>query len=230
MTTIFHTPRATDMSLSDPDVANIPFNQLDTAIKALGQKIVVVDKDLTAPPGSPSNGAVYIPKVTATGLWTGLENTLAFTNDDGASWVSISPIKGLKVYVTDEALPYEWNGSAWVLAGRYVIGGSFNGIPGDGVVLVRHQPIVPIVFPAGLTGTGSNFYGKTAATAEAVFTLKKNGSEFGTLTIAASGTVATIAVTSATSFAVTDEFTIENQATKDVTFADIGLAIVGIKS
>lgn len=112
----------------------------------------------------------------------------------------------------------------------YVIGGSYNGVPGDGVVIVRHKPIVSIQFPAGLTGTGSNFYGKTAATAETVFSLKKNGVGFGTLTIAALGTSATIAVASATSFTTSDEFTLENQATADATFADLGFAIVGLKT
>lgn len=229
MTSIFHTPRQDSDSLSDPDEANVPFSQLDTAIKALTQKILVIDKDLIAPPGSPTNGYVYIPKATATGLWAGLENKLVFTNDGGTSWISVDPVKGLKVYINDETLPYEWNGTAWVLADRYAIAGSFNGIPDDGVTLIRHEPFIPIRFVIGLIGTGSKFYGDDVATAETVFSLKKNGSEFGTLTIAAAGTDAVIVVTSDTDFATTDEFTIVNQATKDVTFGDIGFVIVGIK-
>lgn len=230
MTSDFHTPRTSSHPVNSSSEANIPFSELDTALKALSQKIAVVDKDLTAPPGSPVNGRAYIPKATATGLWAGLEDDLVFTNDGGTTWVSTTPIKGLIVYVLDETLPYEWNGTAWVLANRYVIGGFYTGVPDDAAILVSHKPIVPIIFPAGLTGTGSNCYGKVAATAETVLSLKKEGSEFGTLTIAASGTDATIVVASATSFAITDEFTIVNQSTKDVTFADIGFAITGIKT
>lgn len=230
MTSLFHTPKVVDDSISDPASLNEPWSELDTAIKALGQKIYVADKDLTAPPGSPVDGVMYIPLATASGLWTGLEDQLVYTNDSGTTWIDVTPIKGLIVYVLDETLAYEWNGTSWVLGNRYVIGGSYNGVPEDGITIVRHKPIVPIIFPAGLTGTGANFYGKIAATAETVFSMKKDGSEFGTLTIAISGTVAAIAVASATSFAITNEFTIVNQATKDVTFADIGFAIPGLKT
>ena len=229
MTSLFHKPRVIGDSSTDPDSTNVTFSQLDTAIRALSQKIVIIDKDLTVPPGSPVDGYVYIPKATATGLWAGLENQLVFTNDSGASWIDVTPIKGLKIYVNDETLPYEWNGTAFVLANRYLIGITHNGIPDDGWTFIRHKPGVPISFPVNLAGTGSNLYGDTA-TAETIITLKKNGSAFGTLTITADGTDATIVVGTKTDFnGTTDKLIIEYQATKDVTFGNIGGTIVGIK-
>lgn len=230
MTDYYHTPKVADDPVNQSASINAPFSEIDTAIRALGQKIIVADKDLTAPPGSPTDGLMYIPKATATGLWAGLENTLVYTPDSGVSWISVSPVKGLIVYVNDETYSYEWDGSAWVLANRYAIIGSPDGVPDDGAILIRHKPLIPIKFPVNLTGTGSNFYGKIAATAETVFSMKKEGSEFGTLTISAAGTIATIIVTSEISIAITEEFTLVNQATKDATFADIGFAIVAIKA
>jgi len=229
MTELFHVKKLIGDSLSNPDSINDPLSQLDTAIKALSQRIAVVDKDLTDPPASPVNAYPYIPAATATGLWAGLENQLVFTDDGGTTWVDITPVKGLKVYMVDEAIGYEWNGSAWILANRYIIPGSYNGIPADGWVFFRHEPALPIRFPVNLTGTGAKMYGGLAATAETIVTLKKNGSAFGTYTVPAAGTEAVIAVATQTDFLTTDELTFVCQATKDVTFGDIGFNVVAIK-
>jgi hypothetical protein len=229
MTILYHTPKIVGDSLSNPDSINIVLSELDTAIKALSTKISVMDKDLTAPPGTPTNAYPYIPAATATGLWAGLEDQLVFTGDGGTTWISEAPAKGLKVYMIDEAISYEWDGTAWVMADRYIIPISYNGIPDDGWMFFRHEPVYPIRFVVDLTGTGSKLYGGLAATAETIITLKKNGSAFGTLTVPAAGTDAVIAVGTQTDFLTTDLLTLTYQATKDVTFGDIGGNIVGIK-
>lgn len=58
-------------------------------------------------------------------------------------------------------------------------------------------------FPASLTG--SVLKAGTAATAQTVFSCKKNGAEFGTITVAASGTTAIFIVLSATTLSLGDE-------------------------
>jgi len=63
-----------------------------------------------------------------------------------------------------------------------------------------------------------------AATAESVFLLKKNGVQFGTMTWAAAGTVATIAST-ATSFAIGDLLTWVGPGTPDDTLSGVGVTI-----
>lgn len=72
---------------------------------------VVLDDDLTTPPGSPTEGDTYIPAATATGAWAGHEDDLArYINDD---WIFLTPSKGVRVYVDDETAWKWWNGSAW---------------------------------------------------------------------------------------------------------------------
>ena len=107
------------------------------------------------------------------------------------------------------------------------ISGMFNGTPTNGLVLLRVPIPKAVTFPVSLTG--SYMIADTAATAETVFSLKKNGTEFGTATFAASGTSATMAATSETSFAAGDILTMVGPATADATLADLGWAIVGCR-
>jgi len=74
--------------------------------------LAVEDKDLTAPPGSPADGARYIPKATASGLWSGKEKYIAHYVD--GAWEFYAPREGFAAYVRDEDLIYLYNGSAWV--------------------------------------------------------------------------------------------------------------------
>jgi len=229
MTTTYHTPRTSAHAVNNSAEANVPFSELDTAISALTKRIQVLDIALTTPPGSPTNGAVYIPASVATGLWAGLEENLVFTNDAGVSWVSVSPVKGLIVHSVLEGVFRRWDGSSWILANRYIIGGGFNDVPGGSAIITRHRPVISIRFVVDLIGTGSNFYGGQAAVAETVFSLRKNDVEFGALTISAAGTEAVMDVPMVTDLTIYDEFTIVNQAVNDVGFGDIGFAIVGLR-
>jgi len=75
----------------------------------------VIDKDLTAPPGSPSEGDRYIVAAVATGDWTGNEDKIAFFF--GGIWKFITPLEGWRAFVEDEAIEYNFNGTAWVTGG-----------------------------------------------------------------------------------------------------------------
>jgi hypothetical protein len=73
----------------------------------------VIDRDLTAPPGSPVDGDVYIPKATATGAWAGHENHLA--QWDVSAWKFHVPEEGWTCYVRDEDKLLVYTGSVWAL-------------------------------------------------------------------------------------------------------------------
>jgi hypothetical protein len=74
--------------------------------------LAVEDKDLTSPPGSPADGARYIPKATATGAWSGKEGYVAHYVD--GAWEFYPPREGFIAYMRDEDLAYFYNSSAWV--------------------------------------------------------------------------------------------------------------------
>lgn len=69
------------------------------------------DKDLTAPPGSPAAGDVYIVASGATGAWAGKDNQVAWYD---SGWRFLVPKEGLTLWVKDEDKLYSHNGTAWV--------------------------------------------------------------------------------------------------------------------
>ncbi|MFZ1726333.1 MAG: DUF2793 domain-containing protein [Albidovulum sp.] len=72
----------------------------------------VLDRDLTAPPGSPADGDRYIVASGATGDWAGWDlNVALFT--DGA-WLRLPPRTGWRAWVEDEQLLLVFDGAGWV--------------------------------------------------------------------------------------------------------------------
>lgn len=110
----------------------------------------------------------------------------------------------------------------------YDVGGSMWGAPTASLVIMRLPMVRKVVFPASLSG--SYMIAATAATASTVFSLKKNGVEFGTATFGAAGTSATFAAASATNFSVGDILTIVAPASPDATLADLGWLIAGTRN
>lgn len=75
-------------------------------------QLMVLDKDLAAPPGSPADGDRYIVASSPTGAWTGWAGRIA-ARQDGA-WMSSVPREGWLAWVADENLLYVYDGAAWV--------------------------------------------------------------------------------------------------------------------
>lgn len=73
----------------------------------------VKDKDLTAPPGSPSDGDCYIVGGSATGDWDTHDDDIARYSSVETEWEFFTPNEGWVVYVQDENLRYLYDGSSW---------------------------------------------------------------------------------------------------------------------
>jgi hypothetical protein len=99
----------------DGDAANKGWtnDQIKQRLQGLDWQKSVIDKDLTAPPGSPSTGDRYIVASPATGAWAGHEDDIAEWN--GASWDFTTPNEGYTCRVEDENKNYQYSGSSWEL-------------------------------------------------------------------------------------------------------------------
>jgi hypothetical protein len=86
---------------------NDALNTLDALVN-----LYVLDRDLTAPPGSPQDGDTYIVAASATGAWAAQDGKIAFCLD--GAWRFYVPIKGLVAYVADEQTLLVQTGAAWV--------------------------------------------------------------------------------------------------------------------
>lgn len=94
---------------------------------------------------------------------------------------------------------------------------------------------VPVVtgineFVLAASGAGISAVAQVAATAETVCLIKKNSDTVVTLTWAAAGTVATVAVSAETTFAGGDLLSVVFGAVPDATLANIGITIGGARA
>lgn len=105
---------------------------------------------------------------------------------------------------------------------RYDVSFYLQGLMLDGESLFQLVLSQPVVFQ---NSTDRTYYAKagTAATATTVLTLKKNGTQFGTITWASSGTDGTFSIPGDTSFVAGDLFTIVAPGTADATLANVAL-------
>lgn len=110
----------------------------------------------------------------------------------------------------------------------YDVVGYFPTKPTNGQLLFVMRLARAVTLPASLTGSKADL--QTAATAETVFSIKKGGVEFGTITFAISGTTGTFASASGASFAAGDILTIYGPASADATAAGLSWTLIGSRS
>ncbi len=94
---------------------HVTHNEALRALDAVVQ-LMVLDKDLAAPPGSPAEAARYIVAAAPTGAWTGQAGKIAAFQD--GAWAFYAPLEGWLAWVADENAVYAFDGAAWgVLSG-----------------------------------------------------------------------------------------------------------------
>jgi hypothetical protein len=73
----------------------------------------VIDRDLTAPPGSPADGDLYIVAASPTGAWTGHATDYAMYSTVAGGWLFAPRKTGKVVWIEDEAVALLWNGTVY---------------------------------------------------------------------------------------------------------------------
>lgn len=200
-------------------------DEMDANIRVLSALVQLsVLSRTTTLPGSPTQGDIYIdPDGSPAGQ---------IAIYDNSAWVYIAPNKGTVATVEDEDILVWFDGSAWTelptgAPTPYDLGGSYIGAPTDGVIILRYPMPRAMTFPASMTG--SHGVSGVAATASSVFSLRKNGTQFGTMTFGVGSSIASFAAASQTSFAAGDVLTVMAPSPVDATLADIGFSLAGTR-
>ncbi len=92
---------------------HVTHNEALRALDAIVQ-LTVLDRDLTTPPGSPSEGDRYIVGPSATGAWASMDGQIAAWQD--GAWAFYVPNDGWLAWVSDEDVLCVLDGSAWAVA------------------------------------------------------------------------------------------------------------------
>ena len=105
-----------------------PWVAVNTANRDIDQLLApsVIDRALTAPPGTPNEGDAYIPASVASGGWLGQEDKLAFYSN--GAWVFKSIPVGMLVYDQSDDTVYAWDGAAMNAVGSGSGGGSASNL------------------------------------------------------------------------------------------------------
>lgn len=167
---------------------------------------------------------------------------VARINTQGFVWTLPSGVHSPAGYVAEEGQYIEdtstnerWKmiSGEWVSQGiadpvfsRYDIAIDVPGRPSTGTTLGKWVSPSTVTFRANLDESVAN--ADTAATVETIFSLKKNGTEFATVTFAAAGTTATFVCASDADFESGDVLTLV-APTRDDTLANIAFTIVGFR-
>ncbi len=103
-----------------------------------------------------------------------------------------------------------------------------NNRPASSEILYEFTFTRSVAFEAGLTTSRAK--SRIAATASAVFSLQKNGVEFGTMTFALGATTATFAAASQTTFAAGDVLTVVAPNPRDDTLSGVHGTLAGTRN
>lgn len=171
-----------------------------------------VKSRVTALPGSPVNGDIYI-------VPSGGDANKVAVRDNGA-WAYYAPVEGLFGYVEDEDVFVWWNGTAWVRHGNYDLGFFIGGTMTATEIVACF--VATRAFTIPVSATGSRAKAETASTGNVAFDFLKNGVSFGTLTFNVTAT-GVFTVASATSFAIGDVLKITAPVTPDGTLANVAI-------
>jgi hypothetical protein len=88
---------------------HVTHNEALGLLDALVQ-LTVLDRNLTAPPGSPADGDSYIPAAGASGAWSGWDGQIAVYN---GGWTRIVPSPGFKAWVKAERRTVTYEDGVW---------------------------------------------------------------------------------------------------------------------
>lgn len=196
-------------------LANTTFAQLNQLVMP-----AVVDKDLTAPPGSPANEALYIVGAAATGLWSSKSGQLAYWLTSTGTWQFIVPRAGFAVRVLDEvdanSVPkiYVYTGATWSLpdnsAGTVA---SVNGRSGAVTVLA------PIIVSCSDENTTALTVGNAKVTFRMPYAMTLTAVYAELTTAQASGSILTVDINEAGTSILSTKLTIDNTEDDSATAA-----------
>ena len=178
-----------------------------------------VKSRITALPGSPTNGDIYI-------VPSGGDANKIAIRDNGA-WAYLVPAEGWRMWVQDEDQDVIWSGSAWVAQTRVrPISCFFTSTPTSSEVLAIYVAVEPITLADDFAGSA----GTCGVNPTATFTMnvQKNGVTVGTIAISTGGAFTFLTSGGAVSLVSGDVVKIVAPSSVDATVANVAATLRGL--
>jgi hypothetical protein len=198
----------------------------------------VLSKDDIVPPGSPTDGDTYIVghgTDSTSGDWEGHDGEIAYYKS--SAWIYITPAEGWRAHAQDTGILHMYGSSRvasgedpWIVAPEVIVKfeSFINSITLAGLEFY-HEVVAGnvLILP---DAEGSQAYLGTAATAECVMTVLKDGVEFAQATFDSNGQVATWSTSSGDELLEPgDVITFKTSDPDDATAADLRMTLVGVR-
>lgn len=195
----------------------------------------IISDALTAPPGSPSDGDIYIPKATATGAWATHEGKIAAYQD--GTWYFYAVVAGLRALFVNHGDFRLYDGSAWGTEATYPrlpaevqnipVAFPFVGMPASGLsiyVPIVQDTDVPANFAGSIGYSNSNATGTAAVTLSYI----RSGSTttIGTFTFTSAGHLATASTQALLHLLTGDILVGSAPSPQDATLADFTVTLL----
>ena len=184
---------------------------------------------ITGPTG-PANGPTGPtgPAGGPTGAASTVTGPTGYTGPTGPATLAGDTDVSIVLPLNNQTLRYNNSTSKWQNQGiAYIIALSITGTMQPNEILLQH--ILPYAVNIPASATNSYAIAATAATASAIITIYYNGSTVGSISWDASGTIGTISITSAITFAAGDILQLVAPPTTDITLANIGITLAGTR-
>lgn len=135
---------------------HVTVNEALARIDAVTQ-LAILDRDLAAPPPTPSDGDRYLIATAATGAWAGHDGKIAAWDEAAQIWLFLTPREGWRLWVADEARYLIRTGAAWSEIGGISLNPVQDGLLGvntiadatnrlavkSDAVLISHDDVTP---------------------------------------------------------------------------------------
>jgi hypothetical protein len=115
---------------------HVTHNEALMKLDAITQ-LSVIDRSLSAPPPSPTEGQRYIVGSAPTGAWVGQSNKIAVYAN--LAWIFYTPVLGWSAYVETESLFVVFSATSWVVSSS---GGSSGNPPINVQTLTANKTLV----------------------------------------------------------------------------------------
>lgn len=132
------------------------------------------------------------------------------------------------VYVRVTSTPGTWSDPSYLVGDKFVLSVYVQDNPYSAEELAGHVFTDTVNFPAGLTG--SSGFATDAPTADAVFTIKKNGSSVGTITFADGDNTASFALSGGAVLEAGDVLTVVAPEPQDATLFQVSITLAGTRA